>query len=417
MSEIFKSTADYETLPDPYTVPIECIDLSDSRLPNSGLQLKYYQRVREEDPVHYLKSSRYGPFWSLTRYEDVQYVALNPQIFSSDVKYGGTLILDDMNLGFMSQDDPVHAQQRRAVTPVMVPSNLENLAGRIRQRTKELLDGLPEGEVFNWVDVVSIELTTRMLAILLDFPFEERQLLPYWTEWSTNVEAGSDPTRAAERERIIIEMATRFHAMYEAKKKQAVQSDLISILATSEATANLSFEDFMGLMVLIIVGGNDTTRNSMTAMIQLMAAFPDKWQEVKKDSALMSNACQEVVRLQSPVQHQRRTVIQDTELNGKKLKKGDKVIFWYRSANRDESAFPNADEFDPNRPNVRRHVAFGHGVHRCFGARLGELQIGILMQEIFAQGIKINLEGPPVATDTCMINGYESQLVSITREK
>jgi cytochrome P450 len=318
-----------------------------------------------------------------------------------------------MNLGFMSMDDPRHAEQRLTLAPMMTPSRLNEMGISIRQRTSDLLDKLPCGEVFDWVETVAIELTTRMLAILLDFPFEDRHLLPYWTEWSTNVDAGADPELSVKRQVILAEMATRLRSMLEAKKSMPPAGDVLSVLAHSENMSDLNDEDFMGLMVLLIVGGNDTTRNSMTALIQVMSRYPEQWDRVRKDPTLLSAAVQETIRWWSPVCHQARNVTQDTVLAGKQMKKGDRVVLWFKSGNRDEEVFPDADEFNIDRENVRRHIAFGFGIHRCFGARLGELQVSILAEEIIRRGLDIKIEGPAVRTDTCMINGFEKQLVSI----
>jgi cytochrome P450 len=413
MNNMFRSTADYDTVPNPYDVPIEQLDCSDFRLPNSGLQLEYYKRIREEDPVHYLQSSKFGPYWSITRYKDMQEVESKPDIFSSAWQNGGVLILDGMNLSFMSMDDPLHAEQRTTLAPMMTPSRLNEMSMSIRQRTVELLKTLPRGEAFDWVEKVSIELTTRLLAILLDFPFEDRHLLPYWTEWATNVDAGADPELSIKRQEILGDMSVRLRGMLDAKKKQPPAGDLLSVLAHSKNMSNLNDEDFMGLMVLLIVGGNDTTRNSMTALVQVMEHYPEEWEKVRQYRSLMPVAAQETIRWWSPVCHQRRNVTQDTVLAGKHLKKGDKVVLWFKSANRDETAFPQADTFDISRENGRRHMAFGFGIHRCFGARLGELQVAILAEEILNMGLKIKLEAPAVRTDTCMINGFEQQLVSI----
>lgn len=415
MSNEFLSTACDETVPNPYDVPIERLDLSDHRLPNAGLQLAYYKRIREEDPVHYLQDSKFGPYWSITRYSDLQEVESNPEIFSSDWRNGGTLILDDMNLGLMSMDDPEHQVQRTTISPMMAPSRLNEMGIAIRQRTADLLQTLPVGETFDWVETVSVELTTQMLAILLDFPFEDRHLLPYWTEWSTNVDAGADPELSLKRKQILDDMAVRLRSMLKEKQKQSPRADLISILAHSTTMCDLSDEDFRGLMVLLIVGGNDTTRNSMTAAIQIMSQFPEQWRMVKENPALIPAYVQEVIRWWSPVCHQRRTATRDTVLSGKRIRKGDKVVLWYKSANRDETVFPDAETFDLTRGNLRRHIAFGFGTHRCFGARLGELQVAILLEEIIRLGMEVKLEGSAVRTDTCMINGFESQPVSIVR--
>ena len=252
-----------------------------------------------------------------------------------------------------------------------------------------------------------------MLSIILDFPYDEEKILPVWTEWSTDVDAGADPKWSKRRNEILEDMGVRLRKLFEAKKTQEPTGDVLSIMAHSEHLSNLSQKEFQGLMSLIVVGGNDTTRNSMTALIQAMEEFPSEFDKVRENPKLVSSAIQETIRWWSPVAHQRRTVTQDTELSGKKLKKGDKVILWFKSGNYDEEAFPNPGEFNITRDNVRRHIAFGFGIHRCFGARLGELQVSILLEEILKMGLTIKTVSPAVRSDTCMINGFEQQLVIV----
>lgn len=413
MNSAFKSTAEYDSVPNPFDVPLSHIDLSDHRIPNSGFQLEYYKRIRAEDPVHFIEDSKFGPYWSITTYKDLQEVENHPEIYSSDWTNGGCLILDGMKLGFMAMDDPRHAQQRMTLMPLMVPSNLHRMGEAVRERTREILKNLPRGEAFNWVDEVSMPLTTRMLAILLDFPFDEEKILPVWTEWSTDVDAGAHPIWGKRRKEILEDMGVRLRKLFNAKKTQEPVGDVLSILAHSEHMSDLSQEEFQGLMSLIVVGGNDTTRNSMTALIQVMEKFPEQFDKVREDRSLVAAAVQETIRWWSPVAHQRRTVTQDTELSGKQLKKGDKVVLWFKSGNHDTSVFPDPENFDILRDNVRRHMAFGFGIHRCFGARLGELQVVILLEEIMNLGLKIKTAAPAVRSDTCMINGFEEQLVVV----
>lgn len=413
MNNNFKSTAEYDSVPNPVDVPISHIDLSDHRIPNSGFQLDYYKRIRSEDPVHYIEDSKFGPYWSITTYKDLQEVENHPEIYSSDWSNGGCLILDGMKLGFMAMDDPDHAKQRMVLMPLMVPSNLKRMGEALRERTRDILKDLPRGVPFNWVDKVSLPLTTRMLAILLDFPYDEEKILPVWTDWSTDVDAGAHPVWGKRRLEILEDMGVRLRKLMESKKQQEPKGDVLSIIAHSENMSELSQEDFQGLMSLIVVGGNDTTRNSMTALIQVMEKFSSEFKKVNEDRSLIPAAVQETIRWWSPVAHQRRTVLKDTELSGKKLKKGDKVVLWFKSGNHDETVFPDPENYDISRDNVRRHIAFGFGIHRCFGARLGELQLVILLEEILNLGLKIKSASPAVRSDTCMINGFEEQMVIV----
>jgi cytochrome P450 len=320
-----------------------------------------------------------------------------------------------MKLGFMAMDDPLQAQQRMTLMPLMTPSTLQKMGESIRARTRSLLQSLPLGEPFNWVDEVSIPLTTRMLSILLDFPYDEEKILPAWTLWSTDVDAGAHPVLSKRRQEILEDMGIRLRKILEAKKQLPPTGDVLSIMAHSATMADMSQEDFQGLMSLIVVGGNDTTRNSMTALIQVMDQFPEEWDKVRRDRSLATSAIQETIRWWSPVAHQRRTAVCDTELGGKQIRKGDKVVLWFKSGNYDESAFSNPEKFDISRDNVRRHIAFGFGIHRCFGARLGELQVTILLEEILNLGLTIKPVAAAVRSDTCMINGFEEQMVVVDK--
>ena len=416
----FKSTASAPEVVDPYSVPIEQIDVSDPRLKKKKKWKLYFKRLREEAPVHYIKDSPYGPFWSVTKYQDLMDVEAQPEIFSSSWKYGGITILDmqDLNVKFqmfIAMDEPEHSQQRLTVAPAVGPQELRKHATLIRERTSGLLDSLPENEPFDWVEKVSKELTTRMLATLFDFPWEDRNLLPLWSDWVTAVDAGADPKLNAEREKNLFEMAAYFKKLFDERKSAPPKNDLLSIMAHSEHLADMDEQNFLGNIALLVAGGSDTTRNSMTGFVQQINKFPEEWEKIKADHSLIPTAVTETIRLQSPLAHQRRTVVQDVEFKGQKMRKGDKVVIWHRSANRDEEVFPDADKFDVNRANSRRHLAFGYGIHRCLGSRLGELQLTILIEEILKRKMEIKKVAPPERVLSCFADGYHHQMVTITK--
>lgn len=380
----------------------------------------YFARLRRDAPVHYCKDSSFGPYWSVTRYADVQAVEAQPEVFSSSWEHGGITIFDMQDTGvqlrmFIAMDDPEHAEQRLTVAPALTPQALREMTAPIRERTAKILDNLPVGEPFNWVERVSIELTTQMLATLFDFPWEERHKLPLWSDWAAKIDIGPDPKLNAERESHMFEMAAYFKNLFESRKAAPRKGDLLSVMAHSEHMSKLDDQRFLGNIALLVVGGNDTTRNSMTGLTQQMTAFPEQWEKVKADPARIPTAATEIIRLQTPICHMRRTVTQDTEMGGKHLKKGDKVILWYNSANRDEDVFPDGDRFDVMRENSRRHLSFGYGIHRCLGSRLAELQLGSLMEEMIKRDIGVQLVGPPERIPSCFVHGYHSQTVTITR--
>jgi cytochrome P450 len=396
------------------------IDPTDFRLYTEHCWHPVFARLRREDPVHYCAGGPFGPYWSVTRHKDIVTVEALPDIYSSSWEYGGITVLDNEQQTlqfqmFIAMDRPQHTAERRVVSPAFTPSEMARLEPSIRLRTGKLLDSLPVGTAFDWVDTVSIELTTQMLAVLFDFPWEDRRLLTHWSDWAGDIEAAVDPDRRLQRNQILYEMADYFGRLWQQRLDAPPKPDLLSMMIHSEAMSKMSEQEFIGNLVLLIVGGNDTTRNSMTGLVRVINEFPDQWEKLKTDRSLVSNAVSELIRWQTPLAHMRRTALADTELGGKHISKGDKVVMWYISANRDEEQFADADRFDVTRDNARRHLAFGYGIHRCVGARLAELQLTVLIEEMLARGMDVEVLGNPVRVASPFINGYKAQQVRATR--
>ncbi|MBO6945182.1 MAG: cytochrome P450 [Altererythrobacter sp.] len=368
------------------------------------------QRLRAEAPIHYCKDSPYGPFWSITKHRDIIEIEAVPATYSSDSANGGISIIDSNQAlegstmeSFISMDPPRHTAKRRTVAPAFTPSEIERLSTSIRERTSDLLDNLPRGQGFNWVERVSVALTRDMLAILFDYPWEERDNLIKWSDAITSFEMIENQPQ--ERMAMIFEMATTFHKLWDQRSKAEPAPDLLSMMIHSDALGHMDAQEFLGNMALLIVGGNDTTRNSMSAIIAGFSQFPGEWQKLLDNESLVPNAASELIRWQSPVAHMRRTVVEDTEFRGHKFKAGDKVILWYVSANRDEAIFDNGDQLLIDRENARRHLSFGYGVHRCVGARLAELQVQILLSEMRARKLMPELIGPIRRAENSFISG------------
>ncbi|WP_290721350.1 cytochrome P450 [Altererythrobacter sp.] len=371
---------------------------------------KTMQRLRAEAPIHYCKDSPYGPFWSITKHRDIIEIEAVPATYSSDSANGGISIIDSNQAlegstmeSFISMDPPRHTAKRRTVAPAFTPSEIERLSTSIRERTSDLLDNLPRGQGFNWVERVSVALTRDMLAILFDYPWEERDNLIKWSDAITSFEMIENQPQ--ERMAMIFEMATTFHKLWDQRSKAEPAPDLLSMMIHSDALGHMDAQEFLGNMALLIVGGNDTTRNSMSAIIAGFSQFPGEWQKLLDNESLVPNAASELIRWQSPVAHMRRTVVEDTEFRGHKFKAGDKVILWYVSANRDEAIFDNGDQLLIDRENARRHLSFGYGVHRCVGARLAELQVQILLSEMRARKLMPELIGPIRRAENSFISG------------
>jgi cytochrome P450 len=377
---------------------------------------RYFKRLCEENPVHYCAESQDGPYWSVTKYKDIMYVDSNHQLFSSD----GTVVLDDLFLSgehiedgvrqssFITMDPPQHDEQRKAVMPSVAPKNLLQLESTIRERTVSVLESLPIGETFDWVEKVSVELTTRMLATLFDFPFEEREILPYWANVVTGYPGDGVVESWEHRDRVLRELAARLMGMFEERKKNPDEYDLLSMLAGSPVTCNTPPEEFVGTMVLLIVGGNDTTRNSMSCSVRELHKNPQAFEKRKANPALATSLVSEVVRWQTPVTYMRRTATQDTELGGKKIKKGEKIAMWYLSGSRDDEVIERADEFIVDRRTPRQHFSFGFGIHRCLGNRLAEMQLRILWEEILPRFKRIEVVGEPQRVLSVALPGFSA---------
>lgn len=400
---------------------LERLDVSRAELWAGNAWRPHFARLRQEDPISFCPESFFGPYWSISRYDDIVAVEEDPQTFSSSWEHGGIVIFDMQDTGvqlrmFIAMDDPEHAEKRRAIAPAVTPSAIAQLAAAIRQRTADILDSLPEGEPFDWVHAVSIPLTTAMIATLFDFPWDERHKLAPWSDWAAKIDIGPDPVLNAERERHVFEMAARFKQLYDERKAQPPKPDLLSIMAHAESFGEMDEQRFIGAIALLLVGGNDTTRNSMSGLVERINLFPDAWAAVKADpKRLAPGAATETIRLQTPIAHMRRTATRDVAFGGKTIRKGDKVVLWYNSGNRDEAVFPDADRWDPERENSRRHLSFGYGIHRCLGTRLAELQLTTLIEEMAARDMDVTLTGEPERLPSCFTNGYEHMPVTMRR--
>ena len=377
--------------------------------------------LRANAPVHRVEDSKHGPYWSVSTYQPIVAIEAQPEVFSSSYRHGVTSItVAERPPGkgfpnFIRMDAPEHGSQRKVVSPAFTPSEMTRLGIDIRKRAGELLNALPVGERFDWVDRVSVELTTQMLAVLFDFPWEDRRLLPFWSDVAGNIEQFNDPAAQEERLRHLADMGEYFKRLWDGRIAGDVAPDLLSRMIRSEVTGSMSMDEFIGALVLLVIGGNDTTRNTMSAMAYALDKFPDQRAALEADPSLTDNAVSELIRWQTPLAHMRRNAIKDVEFEGQHIAAGDKVVLWYISANRDQSVFAGADRFDIRRENARRHLSFGYGVHRCVGARLAELQVRILIEEMAARRMRVHVEAEPVRVAQSFVHGYEAMDVTLER--
>jgi len=392
---------------DPWTIPLDEIDLAHPAIWQANEFLPFLARLRRDDPVHYCAQSSVGAYWSVMRYQDIMTMEAAPQLFSSEPTIGIVDVLPQFTLPmFIAMDPPKHDEQRKTVQGVVAPNNLKNLEGLIRQRVITILEGLPPGETFNWVDRVSRELTTQMLATLFDFPFEERNKLTYWSDIATAIPGAGLVNTYEESFEVLKECLAYFMRLWRERAAQPPGNDLISMLAHGEATKNMPPMEFLGNLVLLIVGGNDTTRNSITGGVLALNENPQEYQKLRDNPALIPSMVSEIIRWQTPLAYMRRTAKADTELGGKHIKAGDKLLMWYASANRDEQAIERPDEFLIDRDRVRQHLSFGTGIHRCMGNRLAEMQLRVLWEEIMPRFQKIEVVGEPVRIYSSFVKGY-----------
>ncbi|MEQ8994763.1 MAG: cytochrome P450, partial [Pseudomonadales bacterium] len=379
----------------------------------------YFRRLRKEDPVHYCATSPFGPYWSITRFRDIMAIEANHEDFSSA---DGIVLADRpadfQTTNFISMDPPKHDVQRKTVQGVVAPMNLAKLEATIRERAARILDAVPVGEEFNWVDRVSIELTTQMLATIFDFPFEERRKLTYWSDMATSGELAGGPTPEPVRRAALLECLEYFTKLRDERINEAPKPDLLSMLAHGKDTRDMPPMEFLGNLILLIVGGNDTTRNSISGGVLALNENPAEYDKLRNgvaqgDITLIPNMVSEIIRWQTPLAYMRRTAKRDVEFGGKTFRQGDKIAMWYVSGNRDEEVIPDPDRFWIDRPNARHHLSFGFGVHRCMGNRLAEMQLRVLWEEIMKRFRMIEITGPIERVQSSFVKGYASMPVRV----
>jgi cytochrome P450 len=400
------------------TRPLNPIDVSQDALYVEDRWREPFAMLRKDMPLSWREESPFGPYWSAVTHDLVSEVELRHDVFSSRWDKGNITIAESVNgqgfPNFIAQDQPIHTAQRRVIAPAFSPSQMLKLDKQVKERTKQLLDDLPIGETFDWVERVSIPQTLGMLCILFDMPFEEWRDIKRWSDWASGVSSENlNEEYFAQFMVQMGEMLARFDRELEDRRGKPPTDDLLSRMVHSEAMGHMEPIERIANIALLIVGGNDTTRNSMSALVEAFDTYPEELERLRADPKLIPNAAQEIVRWQSPVTHMRRTALEDTELGGQTIKAGEKVVMWYISANRDEQVFADAERFDVGRTNARRHLGFGHGIHRCVGAKLAEDQLATLIGEIVSRNIRLVPQGAPTRLPSPFLHGFTAAPVRI----
>ncbi len=410
---------------DPYSLPLEKLDPAHPHLFEHDKFWPYLERLRKEDPVHLTEESMWGPYWSVTNYKDIMYVDSHHDEFSSDIMNGGIRLGGRPNRDidtsspfhlpmFIMSDPPKHDEQRKVIAPMFTPKHLQDLKELIRERAGKILDGLPRNEEFNWVREVSVELTGQMLATLFDVPQEDRHKLIHWSDTVENLSNPDFFETVEEGFQELWKCWEYFDAVWKERlERNEPGNDLISMLTSDPSTRDMQPNEFLGNVLLLIVGGNDTTRNSITGGVLALNQNPDEYAKLRADHSLIPKMVPEIIRWQSPVAHMARTAMKDVELGGKVIKKDDKVVMWYISGNRDDSQIDRANEFIIDRDNPRKHLSFGFGIHRCVGNRLAEMQLNVLWEEIMKRFDNIEVVGEPKYLRSSFIHGIRELPVRI----
>lgn len=408
---------------------------SDPAAWTGGHPFEVYQRMREQAPVMWSPTEKdISGFWSVTRYQDIKQVELAHNVFSS--QRGGInmavperkhwrpekLMPAALN-SLINLDEPLHREMRLQQSDFFFPAYVETIRSRVANRIDELLDEMErQGPVVDFAKMFSEELPLFTLCEMLGVDEDDRPKVKVWMhhlELAAQFLANpwqvffSEPLFPFRFNRVVSDMFG-FGERVMADRRSNPREDLLTVIAQSKLAGELLPQEFLdGSWLLIIFAGNDTSRNSLSGTIRLMNQFPDQRAMVLEDPSLIPRMSEEALRMVSPVIHMRRTAVEDTELNGQAIAKDEKLVLWYGAANRDPDTFPNPDVFDMHRPNVEKHLAFGHGVHKCLGSRIAKMQLRLAFERIFERFPEITWTGKQTIAPNALVHAISSLKVNL----
>ncbi len=421
-----------------YAMPLDEIDPADRESFENEEMWWKFERLRAEQPVHYtpVDKSPHGAYWSITKWDDIVRIDTDPVLFSNETSVSILLpgsnpslirmagpnatpeqiraVEDRGQPSLLSLDPPAHGIHRGAVAEGVSPSALADFEPLIRERIGKILDELPIGEAFDWVDKVSMELTAMTLATLFDYPQEKRRQLTYWSDALTTLPApGRIVETLEEKDAIQVEFFTTMKNLIDERRDKPPAGDFLSLMAHSPHTKEFTDAEIQGDVSVLLIGGNDTTRNTLTGSVYALDRNPEQWEKLKANPSLIAKMVPETIRWQTPLAHMMRKAKEDVEVNGQLIKKGDRIALWYVSGNRDDTKLDRPNEYIIDRKNPRQHLSFGFGIHRCLGNRLAELQLRLTWEEILKRFPEINVVSEPVRSHSNFVKGYESMMVVI----
>jgi cytochrome P450 len=394
-----------------------------------------YKKMREEAPVMWLPSGKnFSGFWSVTRYEDIKKVELAPTVFSSQrgsinmavperEQWRPKKLVPAAYNSLINMDEPLHREMRMQQAEFFFPGYVAKIRDKVGLKIDQLLDEMErKGPVVDFVKLFSEELPLFTLCEMLGIDEEDRPKVKVWMHhlelasqflsnpWQTFF---SEPLFPFRFNPVVNDMFA-YGERVMANRRANPREDLLTAIAQSKLGGELLPQEFLdGSWLLIIFAGNDTSRNSLSGTIRLMTQFPDQRAMVLDDPSLIPKMSEEALRMVSPVMHMRRTALEDTELNGQKIAKDEKLVLWYGAANRDSDVFPNPDTFDMHRNNVEKHIAFGHGVHKCLGSRIAKMQLRLAFERIFDRFPNITWTGKQTISPNSLVHAISSLQVNL----